>query len=171
MRSLIGVLSVLALAAPLRAQHDHSPYAGAEKREIKSLAPEQVQGLLAGEGLGYAQAAELNGVPGPKHVLELADHLELTEAQLRLTRQIFEAMQARAVELGGRLVEAERRLDRAFAAGTVDEKELATLVEGSARLEGELRLAHLQAHLRMLEILEPGQIRRYSELRGYTAGH
>ncbi len=31
--------------------------------------------------MGLALAAELNGYPGPAHVIELADSLELTEAQ------------------------------------------------------------------------------------------
>jgi hypothetical protein len=30
-----------------------------------------------------AKAAELNGYPGPKHVLELAQQLQLTDAQRR----------------------------------------------------------------------------------------
>ena len=52
--------------------HRHvSPYAGQEVRRIKSLSAERVADLLAGRGAGYAKAAELNGVPGPVHVLEV----------------------------------------------------------------------------------------------------
>lgn len=66
-----------------------SPYAGEEAREIKALSPSDIDGLIAGRGMGYAMAAELNGYPGPAHVLELAEQLELTadigviEARLR----------------------------------------------------------------------------------------
>ena len=42
-----------------------SPYAGQESREIKSLSPAEVDGYLAGAGMGFAKAAELNGYPGP----------------------------------------------------------------------------------------------------------
>lgn len=34
------------------------PYSGFREREIEALAPDEVQGLLAGEGLGLALAAD-----------------------------------------------------------------------------------------------------------------
>ena len=36
--------------------------------------------LRAGRGMGLALAAELNGYPGPAHVLELADKLDLARS-------------------------------------------------------------------------------------------
>ena len=59
------------------AESVHSPYAGQEKREIKALSQEDVEGYLTGQGMGFAKAAELNQYPGPKHVLELARELRL----------------------------------------------------------------------------------------------
>ena len=53
-------------------EHPLSPYAGQQTRAIKALSPEDLAGLLNGEGRGMAKAAELNGYPGPVHVLELA---------------------------------------------------------------------------------------------------
>jgi len=50
---------------------DDTPYAGLETREIKALSPEEVEELLAGEGLGYALAAELNRYPGPREIARL----------------------------------------------------------------------------------------------------
>ena len=47
----------------------------------QALSPEDIQGLLEGRGMGLAKAAELNSYPGPKHVLEMADALELTPEQ------------------------------------------------------------------------------------------
>lgn len=169
MRTILVTLIACCVAVPARAQHAHSPYAGEETREIKALSAEQLVGLHAGDGLGYALAAELNGVPGPKHVIELADQLQLTEEQRERTRAVLEAMRSRAVELGEQLVEVERRLDEGFSRKTVDDEGLATLLAESARLEGELRLTHLQAHLRMLEILEPGQVESYRHLRDYVS--
>jgi hypothetical protein len=55
-----------------------SPYAGQERHDIKSLSPQEVTALLAGQGAGFAKAAELNGYPGPAHVIELADQLART---------------------------------------------------------------------------------------------
>lgn len=169
MRASAAIIALLTIALPAWAQHEHSPYADREHREIKALSQDQLHALLNGEGLGYAKAAELNGTPGPKHILELADNLALRPQQVERTRAIYEDMRGAAVALGERLVEVERRLDVAFAAGTIGPAELASLTAESARLEGELRRTHLQAHLDMLEVLEPGQIRRYNELRGYRS--
>ena len=98
----------------------HSAYAGQESRDIKSLSADEVQGLLAGKGLGYAKPAELNGYPGPLHVLELADRLGLSAEQRARTEALFASMQARAIEHGRALVEEERALDRLFATRAAD---------------------------------------------------
>jgi hypothetical protein len=63
----------LAVAAAAAASPSVSPYAGQAGREIKALSREEVEGLLAGQGMGYAKAAELNRYPGPAHVLEQAE--------------------------------------------------------------------------------------------------
>ena len=46
-----------------------------------------------------AKAAELNGYPGPAHVLELAAQLDLTPEQKIKTEVLFKKMQARAIPL------------------------------------------------------------------------
>ncbi len=43
--------------------------------------PADRKGLENGEGMGIVKYAELNGYPGPKHVLELVNELRLTEEQ------------------------------------------------------------------------------------------
>ena len=48
---------------------------------MKSLSDQQLSDLRAGRGMGMALPAELNGYPGPVHVLELADALGLTPEQ------------------------------------------------------------------------------------------
>ena len=58
-----------------------SPYAGMPTRAIKALSDQQIADLRAGRCMGMALPAELNGYPGPAHVLELADKLELTPDQ------------------------------------------------------------------------------------------
>ena len=57
-----------------------TPYAGQQTRPIKALSDQQVADLIAGRGIGLALAAELNGYPGPSHLLELADRLDLSDA-------------------------------------------------------------------------------------------
>jgi len=148
-------------------QHGQSPYAGLEGREIKALSPEQIQELQNGDGMGLALAAELNHYPGPRHVLELAHGLDLSARQQDEVRGIEQAMRAKVRELGARIIEQERRLDQAFAKVTIAEAELLALVGEIARLQGDLRYAHLSAHLDVRRVLTEEQIARYDELRGY----
>ena len=63
----------LALAPGIAVAQSHRPYAGLEVRSIKALPEQQIADLRAGRGMGLALAAELNGYPGPMHVLELAE--------------------------------------------------------------------------------------------------
>ena len=147
-----------------------SPYAGEEKREIKALSAEDVEGLATGAGMGMARAAELNGFPGPKHVLELAEAIELTEEQRRGVGEVFGRMNARAVELGEAVIESERALDTGFAARTLDAEGLRHATSELAALRGELRYVHLVAHLETTALLESRQIEAYTRLRGYGSG-
>ena len=41
-------------------------------------------------------------------------------------------------------------------------------LEAIAVLQGRVRRVHLQTHLTQAEILDPDQIRKYDELRGYA---
>lgn len=166
----VGALFVgLAIATtPLNAQV--SPYTDLESREIKALSEEQVRGYLEGRGLSFALAGELNSYPGPRHVIDMADDLELTQEQLQRTTELFNEMQASAVELGEQFVSAERELDELFAEQTIDDTRLTELTGTLGRLRGELRYVHLAAHLRMKEILSAHQVAMYDVLRGYGGG-
>jgi Spy/CpxP family protein refolding chaperone len=145
-----------------------SPYAAQATVAIKALSPAEVDDLLAGRGMGFAKAAELNHYPGPRHVLDLGEPLALTPGQRVRTERLFAGVQAAAQELGRRLVAAEAGLDALFAAGRADEAALARQVGEVARLQGELRATHLSAHLEMRRILAPEQVALYDRLRGYA---
>ena len=110
MKTTLSWIAAALLVAGCASPSTSSPsaYAGQEAREIKSLAPDEVAGLLAGKGLGYAKPAELNGYPGPSHVLELAARLELSAEQRSRTEALFAAMQAKAAQVGRALVDEER---------------------------------------------------------------
>lgn len=168
-RAVVMLLFAFSLypAAVATAQQGHSEYAGQEKREIKSLSPEEVDSLLKGQGMGLAKVAELNSYPGPRHVLDLAAQLELTGSQRAEAQKIFERMRAEAVRLGERIVERERALDSAFARGEIDAEKLDEATRELALLQGSLRAAHLRAHLDMKKILTPAQVAKYDLLRGY----
>lgn len=145
-----------------------TPYAGLQDRAIKALSSERIAGLEAGRGLGYAMAAELNGYPGPMHVLELAEALELSDEQVEQTSALFKAMRERAAALGRELIAAEAALDRAFAGRDITPARLGELVAASARIEGELRRVHLEAHLDQTVLLDEAQTAEYMRLRGYA---
>src|SRR5271156_3926919 len=84
-----------------------TPYAGLQSRPIKALSDQQIADLKAGRGMGLALAAELNGYPGPSHVLELATELGLTDAQHALVAAQFAAMKAETIPIGEQLLEEE----------------------------------------------------------------
>lgn len=171
MNHLFKRASFLALiAANASAFADQSsPYAGQELRAIKALSQSEIEGLLAGRGMGYAKVAELNGYPGPLHVLELAGELELSVEQRMATQALFDQMQAAARKLGAELVAAERELDELFRGRSIDEASLSRVTAEIGHLAAQLRAVHLQAHLRQTELLSARQIAEYSRLRGY--GH
>ncbi|MCB1641008.1 MAG: hypothetical protein KDI37_04690 [Xanthomonadales bacterium] len=156
------------LALPVTSQASESPYVAESAQPIKALPPARVEGLLAGQGLGYAKAAELNGYPGPKHVLELAEALQLSSEQHRQTEALYARMAVAAQELGARLVEAEGALDRSFADRSITDGDLVEQLKRIGQLESSLRAVHLQAHLEQTQILNEAQRRLYIELRGYA---
>lgn len=144
-----------------------SPYAGLEVRPIKALSAEDQAGLLAGQGMGMALAAELNGYPGPRHVLDMADDLALSPHQRHQTEQAFSEMAARARALGKAVIAAEESLDQLFGSGKPTPSAVTEATARVAALRGELRATHLGYHLRMQEILTAEQVASYNRLRGY----
>ena len=160
----------LALSPVAEAQHTTpTPYAGFETRAIKALSAQQVEDLKAGRGMGLALPAELNGYPGPVHVLELTAQLALNDTQKRRMEELLTAMKAEAVPLGERLLAQEAELDRLFVTRTITHRSLTETTAAIAATQGELRATHLKYHLMTVEVLNPDQIRRYSELRGYAS--
>jgi Spy/CpxP family protein refolding chaperone len=159
----------LALVAPLvpAAQAASSPYAGEQTREIKALSAEEIAGYNAGRGMGLARPAELNGYPGPRHVLDAAGELQLTPAQVSAINGIFDAMKSAAIPLGEKLVLKETELDRLFTSRQATEAAVRQLTGRIGRLQGELRAVHLSAHLATVKILNGAQIEAYNHLRGY----
>jgi hypothetical protein len=161
------VLAAIPHAASAQAQQ---PYAGFEARPIKALSDQEIADLRAGRGMGLALAAELNGYPGPIHVLELAEPLALSDAQRTRTQALLEAMKAEAVPLGERVIAQEAELDKLFASRTITEATLAAATQAIGVTRAALRAAHLKYHLATIEVLAPAQVHRYAELRGYAGG-
>lgn len=169
-KNLVTLAAVLFFPIALSAQNNASAYAGQQLREIKALSASDIKMYLEGHGMGLAKAAELNHYPGPRHVLDLATELKLSHAQFTKTQQAYDQMHAEAVRLGKLIVAKERQLDSLYATQKISETQLRVIAGDIAKLQGELRFTHLNAHLAMKKILSPSQVAKYDELRGYGKG-
>jgi Spy/CpxP family protein refolding chaperone len=169
-RALIALL--LSSASAAFAQHgqgaDASGYAGWQAREIKALSTEQIADLRAGRGMGASLPAELNGVPGPLHVLQMAARLDVTAEQRAALERITADMKASAQHLGEQVISAEAALDQAFKSGAADEAFIREASSRIATLQGRLRATHLVAHLQTRQLLSAAQVAAYGAARGYT---
>jgi Spy/CpxP family protein refolding chaperone len=167
-RLAVMIAIALALSPAASLAQSRSPYAGFETRAIKALSDQQIGDLRAGLGMSLALAAELNGYPGPRHTSELAQELNLTEAQRTKTEELFAAMTAESIPIGEKLIAQEAELDRQFAGKTVTPESLVAATQAIGATQAALRVAHLKYHLLTLEVLTRAQVGRYVELRGYA---
>lgn len=164
-------LLMLVLAAPLaQAQHhDHSNHVAASDTADgpTGLTADEMAGLLAGAGLGMARPAEMHRYPGPLHVLELADSIDLSDDQRAEAEAIRARMLAAVRPLGAQLVEVERHLHAAFASGAITPEQITRMTVHAADLRARIRAAHLTAHLDMRAAMTDPQVETYIRLRGY----
>jgi hypothetical protein len=164
-RSLAILLAVAALPAAAE-----SPYSAFADRRIKALSPQQVDELRQGRGMGLSLPAELNRHPGPAHVLELADRLELTAEQRTAVEVVRMRMTEQARHLGEEIIVAESALEATFATQRAEPAAVAAAAERLGALWGRLRGVHLVAHVAARDLLSPAQIDTYERLRGYGSG-
>ena len=171
---LIAVLAVVSITA-VRAQDGGGapaspvcqmsagalPASSATIPSRSALSAAEEDRLLAGDGAGQAGAAEMNGYPGPRHVLDQAAALQLTAAQRATIQDIFTRMNADARRLGAGLVQAERELYGAFHSGTATAETLDVMTAAIGRLQAEIRARHLKAHLDTKAVLTLEQLGRY----------
>lgn len=167
-----GLAALLALALPVSAQqHSHDaaqPYKGFEARTIKGLSASDIAQIEAGQGWGLALPAELNGKPGPAHLLELREPLGLSGEQVAQIEAFHAEMETEAKRAGARFIAAERALSDGFAGDALDEATLARLLDEAAQARAALRMVHLKWHLRTPPLLSEAQIAQYARLRGYA---
>ena len=146
-----------------------SKYVGEEKRAIKTLSENDIEELKNGEGWGLAKAAELNGVPGPAHLLEMKKEIGLSSKQVREIEDLYNKMKQEAIPLGFELIELEKELNDYFADRTITYELLDVSLEKIAQVVKKLRYVHLSTHLKTPDILNPEQIVLYNKLRGYAS--
>lgn len=169
MKFIIAAMVTMVLTTPALAQHQHNqtPYAGLQQRPVKALSDQQLADLRAGRGMGLALAGELNGYPGPLHVIELADQLALNADQRAQVQRLFAQMKAEAIPVGETLIEQEKQLDREFSEQRISPASLDRLTSQIGETQAKLRAVHLKYHLTTADLLSTHQRHRYAELRGY----
>ncbi len=165
--TFVGLVSVTGLAAAAAATLA-LPGAAATQQQaapiVASLTAADSAAYLRGEGRGMALAAELNGFPGPRHVLQVADSLALTPEQRAAIAALETRMSDEVRPLGARLAGTELALDSLFAGGAATPAAVDRLLDRWATLSGRLRAAHLRAHIAARALLSPGQLARYRAL-------
>jgi len=164
----VPLLAALSVFGPVMAQdNQHSKYSGQEAREIKSLSPDDIAELRRGGGWGLAKAAELNGMPGPAHLLELQSEIGLSGEQVSALETIFADMQTQAIETGEHLIALEKKLETRFQDGDISDGDLHRILTEISQTRRDLRYVHLVTHLATPELLSKEQIDRYNMLRVY----
>ena len=175
MKTLIA-LTVFSVLASVASAADN-PYAGQEERPIKALSEQEISDYLHGRGMGTSKAAELNHYPGPRHVLDHAAALGLSGHQKSEAQRIYDAMEKASSRIGQQIVQKEAELEALYASQRADAGNTRRVVDELAALQAQFRLAHLDAHLAMKQVLSPQQIAAYDRVRGYgstkshEAGH
>lgn len=149
-----------------------SSYVGEETRSVKSLSDADIDGLRSGAGTpfnGMAKPAELNGYPGPRHILDAVEANELTITPEQETQivKLYEEMVNEAIPLGEKIIALETEIDTAFRNGSMTEPSLKKKIDQSAETYANLRFTHLKYHLLTVNILTAGQVSEYNTIRGY----
>jgi Spy/CpxP family protein refolding chaperone len=163
---MVGTVLLLAFSAA--AQQDTAPGPISPGKAVQAAhhayLDQERAALERGEGFGMAMAADRNGFPGPRHVLELKAELKLTPEQQSAIEDLFRRMKQRALARGKDVLVAEQKLETLFAAKR-PEAELREQAFRAATLRAELRWVHLSAHLAAQKLLSPEQLAAYQHLR------
>ena len=132
---------------------------------IKSLSPEEYASYQNGDDMGLAKPAELNDYPSPARALALAKELKLNESQRKQLEAAEEVLDSKAKEMGRFILQHEKKLNDLFSSGKVNEGNVIYYCNQIGLYQGELRNAHLQAHLKTRKILSPDQVKKISRLK------
>ncbi|HUH32933.1 MAG TPA: hypothetical protein VLZ28_03215 [Daejeonella sp.] len=131
---------------------------------IASLSPKEYTAYQKGEPMAMTNVAEVNNYPAPAQVLAFEKVLKLTVSQKQQLQIAVEALDFKAKEMGRFILDHEKKLNDLFYTGKANEGSLIYYCNQIGLYQGELRNAHLQAHLKARRILTPDQLKKYSRL-------
>ncbi|NEU07493.1 hypothetical protein GZH53_04120 [Flavihumibacter sp. R14] len=150
----------VSVADTLAAMPDYSP--------IKSLSPEEYASYQNGDEMGMARPAELNNYPSPAIALALAKELKLNDLQRAQLQAAEQALDFKAKEMGRFILQHEKKLNDLFSTGKANEGSVIYYCNQIGLYHGELRNAHLQAHLKARRILTAEQLKKISRVKRET---
>ncbi|HMB37963.1 MAG TPA: hypothetical protein VKO85_02715 [Wenzhouxiangellaceae bacterium] len=162
--ALTIVFTVASTVAP-HALAQETADSGQHGNRHQSMQAREFSNLRQGRGMGMGRVAGVNGYPGPRHVLEHAEALELTEGQIERSGELMARVKTRAPELGNQIVDAEKRLEAMFAEGSINAAKMDSLLLEIAELRAHLRSLHLTAHLDQAAVLTEAQLEKFKTLQ------
>jgi len=152
------------LAQDRSASPELSKASSEETSPIKSLSFKEYASYQNGDDMGMSKPAELNSYPSPSKALALAKELKLNDLQRKQLQAAEEALDFKAKEMGRFILQHEKKLNDLFSTGKVNEGSVIYYCNQIGLYQGELRNAHLQAHLKARRILTPDQVKKITRL-------
>jgi Spy/CpxP family protein refolding chaperone len=126
---------------------------------------ERAEGLRQGLGMGLAKPADNNGYPGPRHVLDAADKLQLTAEQRQRITQLVAQMKTEAIPAATKLLADEAALEQLFVDKGANPENIAAAAKKAAESQAAVQTIHLRYHLLTRDLLTPAQIAQYAALQ------
>jgi hypothetical protein len=166
MKYLLLILLFLSTSA-LKAQ-DASGINPEDSSPIKGMAMKDFEAFRDGKPMNFTRVAELHHYPAPATVLRFTRELKLSQNQVIQVKDINAYLQRKVLEMGRIILEEEKKLDDLFISGKVESGSLIYRTQQYGLYQGELRNAHLQAHLKTRAVLTKDQVKKYDHLCGYN---
>ena len=134
---------------------------------LHGVSADEIRGYTEGRSLRFGRAAEKNHNPSPYYILKYKSELALFDEQLTPARAILDRERAQASKLGKELLGDESKLEALLSTPGSREDQIAELTREIARLEGEIRLVHLEADVAAKKLLNSSQQVQYDAVRSY----
>ncbi|MGH7284410.1 MAG: hypothetical protein ACRELY_23030 [Polyangiaceae bacterium] len=138
-----------------------------DSAKLRGVSADEIRGYTEGRALRFGRAAEKNHNPSPYYILKYKSELALFDEQLTPARAILERERSQASRLGKELLADETKLETLLSTPGSREDLVADMTREIARLEGEIRLVHLEADVAAKKLLNSSQQVQYDAVRSY----